>query len=81
MDAARVMSSYEEFVQLKSLLESMYYINIIYYLPINPTLKFSGQPFFLTASGNSSSVYEYSGENGPLIRGSSWFKSIYEYYI
>jgi len=56
MDAALVMSSYDEFVQLNTMMSKINTITLHNYLPINPTLRFSGHPFFFTASGNSLSV-------------------------
>ena len=55
MDAARDMSSYDEFVQE----------------PISPTLSSAGQLFFSTASLNLEIGVARSGVKGPLIWGSS----------
>src|SRR5690348_6418808 len=60
IDAARVISSYDELV----------------HEPINPTSNFSGQPFSFTAAANFEIGHARSGVNGPLMCGSNSDKLI-----
>jgi hypothetical protein len=59
MDAARDMSSYEEFV----------------HEPMSATLRSVGQSFLITSSLNLDTGVARSGVNGPLMWGSSSFRS------